>query len=116
MTKGEKFIAKISLDIPPFPKSALEYPIFLGSIIWTIITEAIKSRINGVRSAFIVVTLEGNDIGSIVYEKFLLEALERKKFIAAPDPEVVGKGLDFVQEAMDLNKKGVSAKKLVVTL
>lgn len=33
-----------------------------------------------------------------------------------PDPEVVGKGLEHVQTAIDLQAKGVSAKKLVVEL
>lgn len=33
-----------------------------------------------------------------------------------PDPEIVGNGLEYVQEAVDLMAKGVSAKKLVVKL
>ena len=33
-----------------------------------------------------------------------------------PDPEVVGEGLEYVQEALDRMAKGVSAKKLVVKL
>ena len=33
---------------------------------------------------------------------------------AAPEPEIVGKGLEFVQTALDTLRKGVSAKKLVV--
>lgn len=33
-----------------------------------------------------------------------------------PEPEIVGKGLEYVQEAMDKQARGVSAKKLVVEL
>jgi hypothetical protein len=33
-----------------------------------------------------------------------------------PDSQVVGEGLEYVQEALDLMAKGVSAKKLVVKL
>ncbi|KAI1137502.1 GroES-like protein [Hypoxylon sp. FL0543] len=46
---------------------------------------------------------------------FLVEALERGAYKVAPPPEVVSKkGLDGIQEALDLLKKGTSAKKLVV--
>ncbi len=34
----------------------------------------------------------------------------------APEPFVVGHGLEYTQEAFDVQKKGVSAKKVVVTL
>jgi hypothetical protein len=43
-------------------------------------------------------------------------ALAKGKYVAAPEPQVVGKGLEDVQEAFDVNKRGVSAKKVVVSL
>jgi hypothetical protein len=36
--------------------------------------------------------------------------------VCAPEPVVVGTGLEHVQEALDRIKKGVSAQKLVVLL
>jgi hypothetical protein len=42
-------------------------------------------------------------------------ALAQGEFIPAPEPLIVGKGLEHIQEALDLSKKGVSAK-VVVTL
>ena len=36
--------------------------------------------------------------------------------MAAPEPQVVGKGLGRIQEALDTCKRGVSAKKVVVSL
>ena len=61
-------------------------------------------------------TLKDNEVGSIIYEQFLPKALAEGKFMAAPEPLVVGKGLEFVQAAVDTHMKGVSAKKVVVSL
>ena len=35
-----------------------------------------------------------NEVGKVVYEDFLPKALEQNKFLPAPDPQVVGKGLE----------------------
>jgi NADPH:quinone reductase-like Zn-dependent oxidoreductase len=56
------------------------------------------------------------EIGAAIYNKFLPKALASGKFTPAPTAEVVGNGLESLQLAMDTLKKGVSAKKLVVTL
>lgn len=47
---------------------------------------------------------------------FLLTALAEGAYIAAPDPLIVGKGLEYIQAVFDLQKKGTSAKKVVVSL
>ena len=57
-----------------------------------------------------------NEVGKAIYEDFLPTALAQGKYIAAPEPQVVGKGLECVQEAFEISKKGVSAKKVVVSL
>lgn len=57
-----------------------------------------------------------NEVGPAVYNEFLPVALESGQFRALPEALVVGHGLEKVQEAMDTLKKGVSAKKIVVTL
>ena len=51
-----------------------------------------------------------------VYKDFLPAALKSGQFKPAPEPEVIGKGLDHLQAAVDKLRKGVSARKLVVTL
>ncbi|KAI1410606.1 GroES-like protein [Hypoxylon sp. FL1857] len=61
-------------------------------------------------------TLKDNFVGKAIYNDFLPAALQAGTYIPAPEPVVVGKGLDKIQEAVDLVKKGVSATKLVVTL
>jgi Zn-dependent alcohol dehydrogenase len=114
--KGNKFVAQATLDFPSFPKSALGFPPFLAGVAAKI-SETIRSRTKGVSAKFINASeVVGNEVGKAIYEDFLPKALEQNKFVPAPDPEVVGKGLEHVQEAMNLSKKGVSAKKLVVTL
>ncbi|KAK3298767.1 chaperonin 10-like protein [Chaetomium fimeti] len=51
-----------------------------------------------------------------VWMDFMPRALEEGQFVAAPGPLVVGKGLEKIQEAMDLHMQGVSAQKVVVSL
>jgi hypothetical protein len=82
-----------------------------------VVSGLLKQKLKGVGTKPIWGTdLMANEVGKAIYEEFLPQALAEGKYIAAPDPQVVGKGLEHVQEAMNLNKKGVSAKKLVVTL
>ncbi|KAF3770207.1 GroES-like protein [Cryphonectria parasitica EP155] len=54
--------------------------------------------------------------GKAVWEDWLPGALADGSMKCKPDAEVVGKGLESVQKAVDLVAKGVSAKKLVVDL
>ncbi|GFF40996.1 zinc-binding alcohol dehydrogenase domain-containing protein cipB [Aspergillus udagawae] len=62
-------------------------------------------------------TLKDNFVGKAVFEDFLPRALQSGAFVPAPEPVVVGTGLEKVQEAVDLYGKGeISAKKLVVLL
>ena len=76
-----------------------------------------KGKMRGVGSRFILAsTLVENGVGKAMYEDFLPKALEEGGFVAAPEPVVVGKGLEKIQGAFEVQKKGVSAKKVVVSL
>ena len=55
-------------------------------------------------------------IGKAVFADFLTEALKSGQFQPLPKADVVGKGLKFIQEGLDKNKKGVSASKVVISL
>jgi NADPH:quinone reductase-like Zn-dependent oxidoreductase len=117
--QGKKFIAQASIDLPAsgFPKGPLDWPGFGLSMGLSATSVMLKSTIKGVKRKFIW----GNDtmstdLGKVIFEDFLPRALAENKFVAAPEPLVVGKGLDKIQEAMDVIKKGVSARKVVVTL
>lgn len=61
-------------------------------------------------------TLKDNAVGKAIYVDYLPQALASAAFIPAPSPQVVGKGLEHVQQAVNQIMKGVSATKLVVTL
>lgn len=115
--KGNKFVAQATLDMPAFPKGALDFPPFIVGALSKMIAGNIRSTMKGVSAKMINGSdLVANEVGKAIYEDFLPKALEQNKFLPAPEPQVVGKGLEHVQEAIDMNKKGVSAKKLVVTL
>lgn len=76
-----------------------------------------KDLPSGVEAKFIMGTsLKDNELSKIIYEDFLPKALTEGQFIAAPDSLVVGKGLECFQEALDVQKEGVSARKVVVSL
>ncbi|UPL00286.1 hypothetical protein LCI18_011220 [Fusarium solani-melongenae] len=66
--------------------------------------------------AFAIVQEPNQHVGEWIWKTFIPEALENGSFKAKPDPSVSGHGLDDVQSAMDLQRKGVSAKKIVVSL
>jgi NADPH:quinone reductase-like Zn-dependent oxidoreductase len=81
------------------------------------ISIAVKARMAGIRTNFIFgSTLNDNEVGPMVYVDFLPKALAQGRYIAAPPPMVVGHGLDQIQMGLDVLKKGVSARKVVVSL
>lgn len=115
--QGNKFIAMITYPAPakqPTKFVALQTALFFMS--W-ILRNFIKSKIRGISYKFVFGdTLVDNGVGKAIYEDFLAEALVQGTFVAAPEPQVVGKGLESIQKAFDLQRKGVSAKKVVVSL
>jgi NADPH:quinone reductase-like Zn-dependent oxidoreductase len=71
----------------------------------------------GVTSKFVFGSdLKNDNVGEAVFKDFLENALQSRKFVAAPDAEVVGHGLENIQVGFDTLLKGVSAKKIVITL
>jgi hypothetical protein len=61
-------------------------------------------------------TLRANEVSKAVYEDFVPAALAVGRYQAAPEPRVVGHGLQHIQAALDAQLKGVSAAKIVVSL
>ena len=52
-----------------------------------------------------------------IWHEYLPQALADGRFLAKPDPLVVaGKGLEGIQGAMDVQRRGVSARKVVVSI
>lgn len=115
---GRKFIAQASLpQAKSFPPKGLELVSFIAKFLWFNLSTSIKCKMSGVSAKFINGTdIMVNEVGAAVYERFLPKALASEKYVAAPRPQVVGHGLEYVQEALNMVKKGVSNSKLVVTL
>lgn len=117
-SKGRKFVAQATVDFPEeMPSSTIGWVSAGMSVTWFSVSMALKSKVQRVGTKFIFGSdLMANEVSRAIYEDYLPAALAEGKYIAAPEPQVVGKGLEYIQEALDLNKKGVSAKKVVVTL
>ncbi len=77
----------------------------------------LKTRMSRIHRKFIFgTTLKRNEVSKVVYEDFLPDALAEGRYVPAPDPAVAGNGLECVQSGLDIQMKGVSAKKVVVSL
>lgn len=92
---------------------------FLGSMMLQLGQRALLSSYTGVRTKFIVAEdiCEPDNVASrLVFRDFLPRSLASRQLVPAPEPLVIGKGLEKIQEGMELQKKGVSAQKIVVSL
>lgn len=77
----------------------------------------VKSRVGGIRTKSILgSTLMDNEVSKVIYEDFLPQALVENRYVAVPEPYVIGHGLGDIQAGMDAQRKGVSAKKVVISL
>ncbi|KAK9775349.1 putative Enoyl reductase (ER) domain-containing protein [Seiridium cardinale] len=111
--KGNKHVAMATFPIPSQPKRfALLQIVFY--FVTSMVSITIKSRLRGIKTSFVGGTVAHSPVGDALYVNFLPEALANGKFRAAPEPMVVGEGLEAIQEALELQKKGVSARKIVV--
>lgn len=63
-----------------------------------------------------IATTPNEDMGEAIWGKFVPEALASGQLQAKPDPVVVGHGLSEIEHGLKVQKAGVSAKKIVVTL
>lgn len=71
----------------------------------------------GVESKFVFGgDLVNNEVGPMIWHDFLPPALAQGKYVIPPEPEIVGRGLDYVQPAYEVQRRGVSARKAVVSL
>ena len=122
-SEGRKFVVNlsspISFDAIPagrrmtFPVILKLVPAMLGSSVRT----WLKSRRCGVAAKFLdASTMIDNEVGRYIYQEYLGKALTAGSFRPAPPAKVVGTGLRNIQEAMDTQRRGVSASKIVVAL
>lgn len=60
--------------------------------------------------------LKSKQLTSKVLQEFMPQGIEAGKYTPVPQPDVVGHGLEEIQHAMDIQKRGVSFKKVVVSV
>ena len=78
---------------------------------------AVQNRLRHIGATSVLgTTLMDNEVCRAVYEDFLLAALAAGRYVSAPPAQVVGTGLGDLQPALDLQRRGVSAHKVVVSL
>jgi NADPH:quinone reductase-like Zn-dependent oxidoreductase len=120
--KGNKFV---SIGSPPVSFESLaddshgrfELARLTRRLVTSNVTLQVNARRRGVRSKYIFgTTLKANEVSAAIYRDFLPGALIEGRYVAAPKPSVVGHGVGDFQQAMDIQLKGVSAAKVVVTL
>jgi NADPH:quinone reductase-like Zn-dependent oxidoreductase len=120
--KGNRFVAmatpQTSWDEVPAGRGRLFHlvPALMSMLAGTIALSR-KARRGGVRTKMIWGSaLIANAVGPMIFEAYLPAALADGRFVAAPDPTIVGAGLAQIPVALERQRQGVSATKLVVTL
>lgn len=96
---------------------SLQVPLFVLRLVSSTASSRVKFRMRRIRTKFIFGnSLMDNEVSKAIYEDFLPRALADGRYLAAPEPHVVGNGLEYVQAGFDAQKRGVSARKVLVSL
>jgi NADPH:quinone reductase-like Zn-dependent oxidoreductase len=109
---SNKFVILISIPTSPPGTSTL-----MTMVSFTLFLARYKTSgmFKGVKSSLMMA--QSHEVIRYIFTDYLPKAMESGSFRPMPEPQIVGHGLEKIQEALDLNKKGgLSAKKLVVTL
>ncbi|KAF2034021.1 oxidoreductase [Setomelanomma holmii] len=113
--QGDRRIAMATFPIPQNPGRFALLKIILA-LLKAVFTIFVRSKLRGIKLSIVFGSIWNSPVGDAVYGDFLPEALASGKFQILPEPVVVGEGLESVQAGMEMQKKGVSAKKIVVAL
>ncbi len=119
---GNKFVSiasqSISFENLPLRRGmSWELLQLILRLLWSNTLMQVKFRMRHIRTKFIFgSTLMDNEVSKVIYEDFLPQALADGHYVAAPEPLVIGKGLNHIQAGLDAQKQGVSAQKVVISL
>ncbi len=120
--KGARFVAMATPptsfdDVPAGRGRLLRMAPAIARMISGSALLARRAKRKGVRTKMIWGSaLVSNEVGPMIFEAFLPTALGEARFVAAPSATVVGAGLAQIPVALERQRQGVSASKLVVTL
>jgi NADPH:quinone reductase-like Zn-dependent oxidoreductase len=120
--KGDKFVAMatppVSFDKAPAGRRRTLWLIPKAArMIASNLSMTIRSRMRKIGVKFIWGgALMDNEVSRVIYHDFLPQALADDRYVAAPAPLVIGHGLACIPAAMQAQKNGVSARKIVVSL
>jgi NADPH:quinone reductase-like Zn-dependent oxidoreductase/short subunit dehydrogenase-like uncharacterized protein len=116
--QGNRFLAQAAAPLSPAGLGDGDsFPLFLLRFMGAAVAIQVAAVTRRVKTAFIAgASLANDSVGPAIFTDFLPAALAEGRFRAAPEPRVVGHGLESIQAALDLQRAGVSAQKLVVTL
>lgn len=118
-SQGDKFVSMATFPISFNQPLGQKVPMLptVSRFLWFSASIWLKTRLRGIRSKFIFgSTLAHNEVSRVVYADYLPRALAEGRFVAAPEAQIAGAGLESIQAALDLQRKGVSARKIVVSL
>lgn len=120
--EGKRFVAQVTPatsfdDVKPGPGRWRSLLPAVAKMIRGKLALSVRARRKGITTRMVWGgALVDNDIGPMIYKTFLPEVLANGSYLAMPAPDVVGHGLEYVPTAMERQRRGVSARKLVVTL
>ena len=115
---GDKFVSMASpaISFENFTRRRQLLPLIFR-LLSSNVSLQVKSRVRGIRTKYIFGnSLMDNEVSKVIYEDFLPNALAENRYVAVPEPYILGSGLEYIQAAMDVQRKGVSAQKVVVSL
>jgi len=119
--EGRKFVSLASTPVSfePLaqqPRSPLLLPRLMGRMLGATAVLQLKARRAGIRTKSIWGgSLMNDEVGPLIFETFLPAALAEKRYLAAPEPDVVGHGLGAIQQGFEVQQRGVSARKVVIS-
>ncbi len=119
---GKRFVANasapISFDGVPAGRGRIfQLAPVLIRMLFALLVLRLKARRRGEKTGMIWgASLLGNEIGPMIYQDFIGPALAEGRYIPSPEAQVVGEGLEAIPDALEKQRQGVSARKLVVRL
>ncbi len=116
-SQGRRFLAQGAAPVPMAGLATGRFPLFLAGFAQAGARVQVSAMAKRIPNRFILgASLAKDEVGPAIYGTFLPAALAEGRYQAAPEPRVVGHGLKSIQAALDAQRAGVSAQKLVVTL